>query len=82
MRRRVERVRVAKAVTMTMTMMMCVEIEVFHCWCCCSGQESGGKRQSGDGGASLMSGIGSDCRRETKRHLFPGPVDARGERDD
>ena len=64
-----------------MTMMVYIEIEVFHCSCCCSGPESGGRRQSGGGEVSL-SGIGSGQRREAKRHLFLGPVDARAERDD
>jgi hypothetical protein len=77
MRRQVQRVRVVRVVR-TMTMTMYFEIEVFHCSCCCSG---GGKRQSGGGEVSL-SGIGSGQRREAKRHLILGPVDARAERDD
>jgi hypothetical protein len=80
MRRRVQRV-MEVIVVRTMTMMMYAEIEVFHCSCCCSGQESCGRRQSGGGEVSL-SGIGSGRRREAKRHLILGPVDARAERDD
>jgi hypothetical protein len=81
MRRRVQRAMVVTLVGMMMMTMKYIEIDVSHCSCCCSGQESGGKRQSGDGEGSL-SGIGSGQRREAKRHLFLGPVDARAERDD
>ena len=42
-RRRVQRAMVVRLVGMMM--MMCAEIDVSHCSCCCSGQESGGKRQ-------------------------------------
>jgi hypothetical protein len=80
MRRRVQRAMVVRLAGMMM-MMMHFEIDVSHCSCCCSGQESGGKRQSGGGEVSLLSGIGSGQRREAKRHLFLGPVDARAERD-
>jgi hypothetical protein len=81
MRRRVQRAMVVIVVMTTTTTVMCVETEVFHCSCCCSGQESGGRRQSGGGEVSL-SDIGSGRRREAKRHLILGPVDARAERDD
>ena len=60
-------------------MMTSAETGVFHC--CYSGQESGERRLSGGEGGSL-SGIDFGCRREVIRHLFPGPVDARGGRDD
>ena len=73
------RVRRATTVRTVKRMMTSAETGVFHC--CCSGQESGERRLSGDGGVSL-SGIDSGYRREAMRHLFPGPVDARGERDD
>lgn len=59
MRRRVQRMMVV--MVRTMTVMMYVEIEVFRCSCCCSGQESGGRRQSGGEEVSL-SGIGSGRR--------------------
>ena len=42
-RRRVQRAMVVRLVGMMM--MMCAEIDVSHCSCCCSGRESGGKRQ-------------------------------------
>ena len=80
MQTRVQRAMVVRLVAMTM-MMMYIEIGVSHCSCCCSGQESGGKRKSGGGEVSL-SGIGSGQRREARRHLILGPVDARAERDD
>jgi hypothetical protein len=79
MRRWVQRAMLERG-AMTMAMMMYIENEVFHCSCCCSGQVSGG-RQS-EGGEVSLSGIGSGWRREAKRHLFLGPVDARAERDD
>lgn len=81
MRRRVQRAMVVRLAGMMMMTMMRFEIDVSHCSCCCSGQESGGKRQSGGGEVSLLSGIGSGQRREAKRHLFLGPVDARAGRD-
>lgn len=59
MRGQVQRAMVVMVVRMTM--MMYVEIEVFHCSCCCSGQENGEKRRSGGGEVSL-SGIGSGWR--------------------
>jgi hypothetical protein len=74
-------VRTAMVVTMAKMMMMSVGTAVFHCCCYCSGREGGGKRQPGGEEVSL-SGIGSGCRREAQRHLFPGPVDAKGGRDD
>jgi hypothetical protein len=81
MQTRVQEAMVVRLVAMTMTMTMYIEIGVSHCSCCCSGQESGGKRKSGGGEVSL-SGIGSGQRREARRHLILGPVDARAEKDD
>jgi len=84
----VTRIRAMEEMAVRMTMMMMYDaIEVvFHCSRCCSGLENSGRGQSGGGevSLSLSSGIGSDCcqKRRLKRHLFPGPVDARAEGDD